>query len=136
MNKCHMHKKVKKCKSQKLESLEEKSYDSSNQNFLPSSYESTLSARQFILYDNKKRRTMDLKISRTQTPKSQIQPKAAITKNTPNNSITMNSITKSTMYIWTTSKSIRKKQIQTSFPCGNHLSHQETNFNPALNKNL
>ena len=25
---------------------------------------------------------MDLKISRTQTPKSQIQPKAAITKNT------------------------------------------------------
>ena len=31
---------------------------------------------------------------------------------------------------WTT-KSIRKKQIQTSFPCGNHLSHQETNFNPV-----
>ena len=31
MNKCHTHKKVKKCKSQKLESLEEKSYDSSDQ---------------------------------------------------------------------------------------------------------
>ena len=54
MNKCHTHKKVKKCKSQKLESLEEKSYDSSDQKNLPSSYESTIYARQFILYVNKK----------------------------------------------------------------------------------
>ena len=52
-------------------------------NFLLLSYESTIYARQFIWYH--KKWTMDLKISRTQTPKSQIKPKAVITERSTNN---------------------------------------------------
>ena len=77
MNKCHMLKKVKKCKW-KTSTFVRKKLWQLRSSFLLLSYESTIYARQFIWYY--KKWTMDLKISRTQTPKSQILPKAAITK--------------------------------------------------------
>ena len=77
MNKCHMLKKVKKCKWKTSTFVRKKLWQ------LRSNFCCWVMNRQFM-QDNSfgiiKKWTMDLKISRTQTPKSQIQPKAAITK--------------------------------------------------------
>ena len=79
MNKCHMLKKVKKCKWKTSTFVRKKLWQlTSDQIFC-----CWVMNRQFM-QDNSfgiiKKWTMDLKISRTQTPKSQILPKAAITK--------------------------------------------------------